>query len=91
MKTDLQGILLLTKFSLEFVSIQPQPVDQQGPREPPREGLNMEENNLTITGPPASRTVIDNLKKLLLQRQHSRESDTEVKLHNTEVNRFRLT
>lgn len=42
------------------------------------DGLNMEENNVTITGPPASRTVIDNLKKLLLQRQHSRESDTEV-------------
>lgn len=38
----------------------------------------MEESNLMITGPPASRTVIDNLKKLLLQRQHSRESDTEV-------------
>ncbi|ODM99230.1 hypothetical protein Ocin01_07458 [Orchesella cincta] len=43
------------------------------------ERSNQEENNLMITGPPASRTVIDNLKKLLVQRQHSRESDTENK------------
>ncbi|CAL8143239.1 unnamed protein product [Orchesella dallaii] len=43
------------------------------------EQSKVEENNLMITGPPASRTVIDNLKKLLVQRQHSRESDTENK------------
>lgn len=54
---------------------------QQAEQPPTRDGLEMEENNLMITGPPASRTVIDNLKKLLVQRQHSRESDTEVILH----------
>ena len=36
------------------------------------------EAQVVITGPPASRTVIDNLKRLLTQRQHSRESDAEV-------------
>lgn len=44
--------------------------------------MTAEESNLMITGPPASRTVIDNLKKLLVQRQHSRESDTEVWMQN---------
>jgi len=42
----------------------------------------MSEHNNFISGPPASRLVIDNLKKLLVQRQHSRESDSEVCLHS---------
>ncbi|CAG7785586.1 unnamed protein product [Allacma fusca] len=41
--------------------------------------MDDDQTHVVITGPPASRTVIDNLKKLLTQRQHSRESDAENK------------
>jgi hypothetical protein len=67
--TKMNGRSEIKPYDLEFQESQEQQEAHQGP--------TVEEN--FITGPPASRTVIDNLKKLLVQRQHSRESDYEVR------------